>query len=199
LVKNCARIGRQIVLDGEIAAPDACGVTHLDDLAAAMQRRDTAALAFFAFDILHLDGRDLRRCTLIERKAILAELLRSVAPQSLCDGYRRESAGQCLPGNTARVINGFKNIIKTNKIIHIRCRWAGAGFAPDDRLPRHQHRAYNVVVCSRASRPGGIFLGKQIERFVADNQRRIGAQFVRISSNEADDIPRFIDGVVRHQ
>jgi ATP-dependent DNA ligase len=65
------------VLDGEIAAPDERGVTHLDDLAAAMQRRDTAALAFFAFDILHLDGCDLCRCPLVERKAILAELLRS--------------------------------------------------------------------------------------------------------------------------
>jgi bifunctional non-homologous end joining protein LigD len=53
------------------------GVTHLDDLAAAMQRRDTAALAYFAFDILHLDGHDLRRCPLISRKAMLAELLRA--------------------------------------------------------------------------------------------------------------------------
>ena len=39
-------------------------------LAAAIQRRDMAALAFF----LHLDGRDLRRRPLVERKAILAEL-----------------------------------------------------------------------------------------------------------------------------
>jgi bifunctional non-homologous end joining protein LigD len=74
---NLARLGRQVVLDGEITAPDEGGVTHLDDLAAAMQRRDTAALAFFAFDILHLDGHDLRRCPLVERKAMLAELLRS--------------------------------------------------------------------------------------------------------------------------
>jgi bifunctional non-homologous end joining protein LigD len=42
-----------------------------------MQRRNTARLAYFAFDLLHLDGPDLRRCPLVERKAILAELLRS--------------------------------------------------------------------------------------------------------------------------
>jgi bifunctional non-homologous end joining protein LigD len=72
-----ADLGRQLVLDGEITAPDERGVTHLDDLAAAMQRHDTAALAYFAFDILHLDGHDLRRCPLIERKTMLAELLRS--------------------------------------------------------------------------------------------------------------------------
>ena len=38
---DLARLGRQLVLDGEITAPDERGVTHLDDLAAAMQRRDT--------------------------------------------------------------------------------------------------------------------------------------------------------------
>ena len=73
---DLAQLRRQIVLDGEIAAPDARGVTHLDDLLAAMQRRDTASLVFFAFDLLHLDGQDLRRWPLIERKAILSELLR---------------------------------------------------------------------------------------------------------------------------
>jgi hypothetical protein len=52
---DLAQLGRQIVLDGEIAVPDERGVTHLDDLSAAMQRRDTAGLAYFAFDLLHLD------------------------------------------------------------------------------------------------------------------------------------------------
>src|SRR5262249_5296554 len=33
---DLAQLGRQIVLDGEIAAPDERGVTHLDDLAVAM-------------------------------------------------------------------------------------------------------------------------------------------------------------------
>ena len=53
---DLAQLGRQIVLEGEIAAPDARSVTHLDDLAAAMQRRNTARLAYFAFDVI-------RRCS----------------------------------------------------------------------------------------------------------------------------------------
>jgi bifunctional non-homologous end joining protein LigD len=36
-----------------------------------------AVLAYFAFDLLYLDGHDLRRCPLVERKAMLAELLHS--------------------------------------------------------------------------------------------------------------------------
>jgi len=37
---------------------------------------------FYAFDLLHLDGRDLRRLPLIERKETLKRLLRSVPPSS---------------------------------------------------------------------------------------------------------------------
>jgi bifunctional non-homologous end joining protein LigD len=92
-----AELEREVVLDGEITAPDKRGVTHLDDLAAAMQRRDTAALAYFAFDILHLDGRDLRRCPLVERKAILAGLLHSAGcSRLLCVDYVEEGGDRLL-------------------------------------------------------------------------------------------------------
>ena len=37
----------------------------------------SAALASFAFDVLHLDGHELRRRPLVERKAMLAGLLHS--------------------------------------------------------------------------------------------------------------------------
>jgi ATP-dependent DNA ligase len=46
----------------------------------------SAALAYFAFDLLYLDGHDLRQCPLIERKAMLAELIRTgrVLAPALC-------------------------------------------------------------------------------------------------------------------
>jgi bifunctional non-homologous end joining protein LigD len=94
---DLARLGRQVVLDGEITAPDERGLTHLDDLAGAMQRRDTAALAYFAFDILHLDDHDLRRCPLVERKAILAELLRAAGcPRLLYVDYVDDDGDRLL-------------------------------------------------------------------------------------------------------
>jgi bifunctional non-homologous end joining protein LigD len=63
------------VIDGEVAAPDARGVTHPDDLAEVIGNGRVERLAYFAFDLLHLDGHDLRACPLIERKALLAALL----------------------------------------------------------------------------------------------------------------------------
>jgi bifunctional non-homologous end joining protein LigD len=49
-----------MVLDGEIAVPDELGVTHIDALSEALRQRRADQLAYFAFDLLHLDGHDLR-------------------------------------------------------------------------------------------------------------------------------------------
>jgi bifunctional non-homologous end joining protein LigD len=62
------------VLDGEIAVPDARGVTHIDGLNDAIAGRPQQ-LAYFAFDLLHLDGQDLRHCPIEERKALLRDVL----------------------------------------------------------------------------------------------------------------------------
>ena len=64
-----------MVLDGEIAVPDERGVTHIDGLSEALRQRRPERLAYFAFDLLHLDGHDLRRCPIEERKALLHDLI----------------------------------------------------------------------------------------------------------------------------
>jgi ATP-dependent DNA ligase len=66
---------REIVLDGEIAVPDDRGVTHISELQDAIAGRRPERLAYFAFDLLHLDGHDLRRCRIEERKALLRKAL----------------------------------------------------------------------------------------------------------------------------
>src|SRR5215467_11430642 len=70
-----------MVLDGEIAVPDDRGVTHLDALSDAISERPPERLAYFAFDLLHLDGHDLRRCPIEDRKM----LLRDVIGTALCE------------------------------------------------------------------------------------------------------------------
>jgi bifunctional non-homologous end joining protein LigD len=70
-----------MVLDGEIAVPDGRGVTHLDALSDAISEGRPDRLAYFAFDLLHLDGHDLRRCAIEGRKM----LLRDVIGAARCD------------------------------------------------------------------------------------------------------------------
>jgi bifunctional non-homologous end joining protein LigD len=64
-----------MVLDGEIAVPDERGVTHLDALSDAISEGRPGRLAYFAFDLLHLDGHDLRRCPIEDRKMLLRDVI----------------------------------------------------------------------------------------------------------------------------
>ena len=63
-------------LDGEIAVLTADGISDFGALQEALGRHGgSREMAFIVFDILHLDGQDLRPLPLIERKAVLAKLL----------------------------------------------------------------------------------------------------------------------------
>jgi bifunctional non-homologous end joining protein LigD len=63
------------LLDGEVAAVLPSGKTSFH----ALQRRADKAtpLVYFVFDLLHLDGWDLRKARLLERKEVLRRLLES--------------------------------------------------------------------------------------------------------------------------
>lgn len=62
------------ILDGEIVALDHAGVPCFDGL---RSRRTVAdcVIVYYAFDLLHLDGRDLTQIPLISRKAALKKIL----------------------------------------------------------------------------------------------------------------------------
>jgi bifunctional non-homologous end joining protein LigD len=64
---------RDAIIDGEVAAPDEHGVTRVGDVRSALHHPER--LAYFAFDLLWLDGADLRSQPLLERKKRLEQLM----------------------------------------------------------------------------------------------------------------------------
>ena len=64
-----------VLIDGEIVALDSHGVPDFSGLQAALSDGKTDDLIFFAFGLLFVEGEDLRRMPLAERKARLKELL----------------------------------------------------------------------------------------------------------------------------
>jgi bifunctional non-homologous end joining protein LigD len=68
---------RSCLLDGEAVACDDNGLAVFERL---RHRRDDHSVFLFAFDLLELDGQDLRREPLETRKATLASLLRGSLP-----------------------------------------------------------------------------------------------------------------------
>lgn len=62
------------MLDGELVSLDDAGVSSFPALQAALAAGRDDRLMFYAFDLLHLDGWDLRPCSLLERKRVLRGL-----------------------------------------------------------------------------------------------------------------------------
>jgi DNA ligase D-like protein (predicted ligase) len=85
---------RQAYLDGELCGVRPDGITSFSMIQLASDSGNAAALVFFLFDLLYLDGEDLRPRPLIERKARLAALLSDArSPLYYCDhqiGHGRE-------------------------------------------------------------------------------------------------------------
>ena len=75
-----ALCARQAYLDGELCGVGPDGITSFNIVQLASDSGNAAALVFFLFDLLHLDGEDLRPRPLIERKDRLGTLLANTAP-----------------------------------------------------------------------------------------------------------------------
>ena len=78
---------REVILDGEIVALDENGLPKFQLLQPRVGRksgidalRGKGQIVYFVFDLLYVDGFDLRKCSVVERKARLAEI---VCPSSI--------------------------------------------------------------------------------------------------------------------
>jgi bifunctional non-homologous end joining protein LigD len=65
----------QAILDGEVVVLEPDGTTSFQSLQNALAENRQDDLVYFAFDLLYLDGYDLRRSPLLARKEALAALL----------------------------------------------------------------------------------------------------------------------------
>jgi bifunctional non-homologous end joining protein LigD len=63
------------LIDGEIVVENDRGLSVFSMLQQALSNGDRDSFVYYVFDLLHLDGEDLTRLPLIERKAALKELL----------------------------------------------------------------------------------------------------------------------------
>jgi bifunctional non-homologous end joining protein LigD len=73
------------IIDGELVALDPSGVSEFQTLQTSLNAENDAALVYYAFDLLHLNGDDLTEESLLERKSRLGDVL--------------EGAGKALNGS----------------------------------------------------------------------------------------------------
>jgi bifunctional non-homologous end joining protein LigD len=75
LAARFATLGvKTALLDGELVALRQDGTPHFHDLQVALSAGKDERLFYYAFDLIHLDGWDLRACVLRNRKRLLEAL-----------------------------------------------------------------------------------------------------------------------------
>lgn len=86
IARAAERLGvESAILDGEVVVLDESGRSSFSDLQAAFQHGKKAELVYFAFDLLHLDGHNLRGLPLLKRKEILQQLLADGSELKFCE------------------------------------------------------------------------------------------------------------------
>lgn len=66
---------KQAIIDGEIVVLDEKGISRFSSLQDALSEGAGSKLHFYAFDLLYLDGTDLRGAELTDRKRLLSQML----------------------------------------------------------------------------------------------------------------------------
>jgi len=100
--------GRAMILDGEMAITDAVGKTDFQALQNYLKNPQANNLTYIVFDLLALDGADLRGHRLIDRKETLEVLLKD-APENL--HYSRHVRGNGKESFRAACEAGMEGIV----------------------------------------------------------------------------------------
>jgi bifunctional non-homologous end joining protein LigD len=80
------------LLDGEIVVENGAGASDFSALQSDLSENRSDRFIFYLFDVLYLDGFDLRDAPLIERKALLKNLLPATGPQRFSDHFEENGA-----------------------------------------------------------------------------------------------------------
>ena len=107
VARALAGLGRDAVLDGEVVVVDGTGRSHFQ-LLQNYQKTGKGDLLYVVFDLLALDGKDLRDRPLVERKKLLKKLLTKTLPH-VRYGDHVEEAGTAF--FRAAVEQGLEGII----------------------------------------------------------------------------------------
>jgi bifunctional non-homologous end joining protein LigD len=106
IAESLKDLGYDAVIDGEVVVMDSAGRSSFQFLQ-QYQKTGKGQLAYAVFDLLYLDGRDLRQLQLLERKSILSRLVPGLLRVMLSEHF--EDRGVAL--FRAAVSRGLEGII----------------------------------------------------------------------------------------
>jgi bifunctional non-homologous end joining protein LigD len=118
---------KSAIIDGEVVVPAADGTTDFATLQKELRGKSTK-LVLYAFDLLYLDGYDLRRAPLAERKSLLEKLIQK-SDILYSRGFETEgqeffetACGMGLEGIVSKVRDSRYSSGRTDSWLKLTCR-----------------------------------------------------------------------------
>jgi bifunctional non-homologous end joining protein LigD len=153
IVNALARLPHEAVLDGEVVVLDEQGRAQFE-LLQKYQQSGRGALVYYVFDLLHLDGADLRREPLRRRKERLASLLRGSTLLRISD-HIEEHGKAFFHAVTERGVEGmvakkadspYREGVRSTDWLKIKARQRHEAVIGGFTAPRGEREAFGALV-----------------------------------------------------
>ena len=179
-----AAIKHDAVLDGELVALDAAGRSRFQLLQNA--EREKTRLLYCVFDLLYLDGKDLRGKTLIERKAELARIL----PKSPLLLYSVHVVGEGIKvfnkakrakeeGVMAKLASGrYHSGLRTREWLKVKASQEQEVVIVGFTAPRRSRKYFGALLLAVRDGSGWKYAGRAGTGFNAQTLRDVHAKLV---------------------
>jgi bifunctional non-homologous end joining protein LigD len=140
---------RNALIDGEIVVEDAQGISSFSALQAALKDGELERFVYYVFDLLHLDGHDLRSRPLVERKEKLARLVGTDQRGPIRYSEHFSERGPVMLGHARQM--GLEGIVskredapyvsgRSDSFLKIKCaneqEFVVGGYSPSSVVPR---------------------------------------------------------------
>lgn len=120
----------EAIIDGELVSLDEKGRSDFQDLQNKLKGDDEESLVFYAFDLLYLNGRDLRKLPLNERKTLLRTVMRGKEPllrysqdvESSGEKFFKVSCEHELEGIVSKDVNSSYRSGRNSSWVKIKCQ-----------------------------------------------------------------------------
>jgi bifunctional non-homologous end joining protein LigD len=188
------------IVDGEVVALNHAGVPNFSALQAAIAEHRSQELVYFVFDLLFLDGQDLRGLPLLERKRLLARLIEPLKSerihyvehlQTQADAVLKSACAIGLEGIISKRADAPYTSDRRGTWIKLKCRpgqevviggWTNEGSSVRSLLVG-VYRRRRLIYVGRV----GTGFGREASRLLAPQLRALS---VDQSPFEGDNAPR---------
>ena len=164
---------RSAWLDGEIVVVGKNGVSSFGELQKALgDDRGRSRLLYFVFDLPYLDGFDLRSAPLVDRKSVLAMLMRSSGPDGRGPirysdhivgkgvAFHRQACGAGLEGTIAKRARSRYRAGRSRDWVKVKClqsrEFAIVGYTE----PSGSRRGFGALVLGQAENGRFVHVGR---------------------------------------